>query len=120
MDFLMTPEGWTGEETAMMQTVADAIGWASIIWAVGFALLALLLTLLAARVVRREAFWCPGVRREVEVEFEDTGLLGFRRRDVLTCSALEHPGEITCGRDCLRAGGRVRLPFDPPYRLRRA
>ena len=120
MDFLMTPEGWTGEETAVMQTAANAMGWASFIWAAGFALLALALTLLATRVVRRRAFWCPGIGREVEVEFEDLGVFGFRRHDVLTCSAFEDPHEVTCGRDCLRAEGRARLPFDPPYHIRRA
>ena len=119
MDFLMMPKEWAGEETAVVQTAADAMGWTAFIWAAAFAL-ALLLTLLAARVVRRRAFWCPGAGREVEVEFEDRGLLGFRRHDVLTCSAFEHPDEITCGRDCLRAEGRVRMPFDPPYRIRRA
>ena len=120
MDFLMMPEGWSGEETAMIQTAADAMGWAAFIWAAAFVLVALILTLLATCVVRRRAFWCPGVGREVEVEFEDRGLLGFRRHDVLTCSAFEHPHELTCGRDCLREEGRVGMPFDPPYRIRRA
>jgi hypothetical protein len=120
MDFLLMSEGWNGEEAAVVRTAADTIGWAFLVWAVGFVLLALLMTMVATRVVRRMAFWCSGVAREVEVEFEDRGLFGFRRREVLTCSAFECPSEITCGRECLRAEGHVRLPFDPPYRIRRA
>ena len=120
MDFLMTPEGWHGQEVAVIQTVADAMGWGSFAWAVGFALLALLLTIFARRVVRRRAFWCPGAAREVEVDFEDRGLFGFRRRGVLACSAFERPGEVTCERHCVHADGRLPLPFDPPYRIRRA
>lgn len=120
MDFLMTPEGWDGGEVAVVQSVADAMGWASLAWAAGFVLLALLLTIFATSVVRRRAFWCPGVAREVEVDFEDRGVLGFRRRGVLTCSAFEHPDEVTCERQCVHAEGRLSLPFDPPYRIRRA
>jgi hypothetical protein len=116
----MTPEGWTGEEVAVVRSAAEAMGWASFAWAVGFALLTLALTVVATRVVKRRAFWCSGAGRDVEVEFEDWGLLGFRRHDVLSCSAFEHPDEITCGRACLHAEGRVPLPFDAPYHIRRA
>ena len=96
MDFVMMREGWTSEETAVVQTVADAMGWVSLAWALGFVLLALVLIVFATQVVRRRAFWCAGVDREVEVEFVDRGVPGFRRRSVLSCSAFEHPGEITC------------------------
>ena len=120
MDFLMVSEGWTGEETAIVQGAADILGWAAIVWAVGFVLLALALVMCATRVVRRQAFWCPGAGRDVEVELEGLGLLGFRRHDVLSCSAFEHPGEITCARGCLNAEGRVKVPFDPPHRIRMA
>jgi hypothetical protein len=120
MDFLMMPEGWDAQAVVEVQTAADVMGWISLAWVVGFALVALALTVFATCVVRRRAFWCPGAGREVEVEFEDRGLLGFRRHDVLTCSAFEHPGEVTCGRGCLHDEGRVPMPFDPPYHIRRA
>lgn len=120
MDFLMTPEGWDGGEVALVQTMADAMGWASFISAVGFVLVALVLTVFATRVLRRRVFWCPGVGREAEVEFEDLGVAGFRARNVLTCSVFENPREITCRRACRATGGRVGLRFDPPYRIRQA
>ena len=120
MDFVMTPGGWTGEETEVIRSVAEAMGWASLAWAVAFVLLALGLTLLATQVLRRRAFWCPGVGREVEVEFQDRGLLGFRARSVLSCSAFEDTREITCDRACVTEEGRVQFAFDPPYHIRRA
>lgn len=91
MDFLMTPEGWGGQEVAAIQTAADVIGWASLAWAVGFALVALLLTIFATRVVRRRAFSFLGAAREVEVY----------------------------GRHCVGAHGRLRISFGPPFRIRR-
>src|SRR5262245_57036235 len=118
MDVLMMPEGWDAQEVVVVQTAADVMGWLSLAWVVGFVLVALALTVFATRVVRRRAFWCPGAGREVEVEFEDRGVLGFRRHEVLSCSAFEHPREITCGRACRNAEGHMHVPFNPPHRIR--
>jgi hypothetical protein len=41
---------------------------------------------------RRRRFWCPLHRREVEVEFDERGLPGFRRQvAVKSCSVFDPP-----------------------------
>lgn len=63
-----------------------------------------------SEVVRRRRVWCPIYRREVEVEFAERGLPGFRDAvAVQTCSAFEDPTRPTCERVCLDPARR-RLP----------
>jgi hypothetical protein len=118
MDLAMGADGWSVEEP-WVRSAADVLGWAVMGWGVGITLVALLMLVLVTRVVRRRRFWCAPAHREVEVEFEERGLLGFRQRTaVLSCSAFDCPGEISCRRQCLRSEGLVRLPMDPPLRIR--
>lgn len=112
MDLAFGPDGGTVQEV-WVRSVADVLGWTVLGWGVVFATAALLMLVLVTRVVRRRRFWCAGADRDVEVEFEERGLLGFRRRTLLSCSAFECPGEITCRRQCLKSETRVRLPLDP-------
>ena len=117
MDLAIGADGWSVEE-AWVRSAADVLAWTILSWGVGLAMVALLMLVLVTRVVRRRRFWCAPALREVEVEFEERGLLGFRQSTaVLSCSAFECPGEISCGRQCLRAEGRVRVPVDFPYRV---
>jgi len=118
MDFAMGSDGWNVQEP-WVRSAADVLGWTILGWGVAIIMVALLMLVLITRAVRRRRFWCAPAHREVEVEFEERGLLGFRRPTaVLSCSAFECPGEISCRRQCLRSEGRVRLPMDPPYRIR--
>jgi len=60
-------------------------------------------------VVRRRRIWCPVYRHEVEVEFVEWGLPGFRDPvAVRSCSAFEEPTRITCARLCLDPSRRTR------------
>ena len=60
-----------------------------------------LLVFLPRRVQHRR-FWCPVRRRDVEVEFEEAGLPGFRQAvAVKSCSAFDPPTAVRCRRRCL-------------------
>jgi hypothetical protein len=51
--------------------------------------------------------WCPGAARVVEVEFAEVGPAFLRRQvGVLDCSAYDHLGLISFGRECLDPGYR--------------
>lgn len=54
------------------------------------------------RKLRRRHFWCVARRRDVEVEFEERGLPGFRLAvDVKSCSAFDPPTAVACRHRCL-------------------
>ncbi len=60
------------------------------------------LAVLFSRTTRRRRFWCVQSRREVEVEFEEHGLPGFRRAvAVKSCSVFDPPTAVSCRRRCL-------------------
>jgi hypothetical protein len=62
---------------------------------------------------RRRRFWCPFYRREVEVEFAERGLSGFRRQlGVESCSVFDPPTAVECARRCLDPV--YRRQWDPP------
>jgi hypothetical protein len=118
MDLVFETDGWQVQEP-WVQSAADIFAWAVLSGGLVITMVALLVLVLVTRVVRRRRFWCAPANRDVEVEFEERGLLGFRRRTaVLSCSAFECPGEISCRRHCLSAEGQVRLPMNPPYWIR--
>ncbi len=100
---LEIPEAW-------VQSVANAFAWGIRGWAV-FVAIVLFLGMLAMT-VRRRRFWCDQARSEVEVEFEEHGLPGFRRASaVLSCSVFEPPTAVHCPRACLDRHMRVRVPM---------
>jgi len=100
---LEIPEAW-------VQSVANALAWGILGWAV-FVAIVLFLGMLAVT-VRRRRFWCDQARREVEVEFEEQGLPGYRRPTaVLSCSVFEPPTAVQCRRACLDRDMRVRVPM---------
>jgi hypothetical protein len=62
---------------------------------------------------RRRCFRCPLMRREVEVEFRERWLLGFRRSATPDrCSAFEVPTAIECARPCVDSA--FRLQWESP------
>ena len=68
---------------------------------------------LCGTVRRRRGFRCPLMRREVEVEFLECWLLGFRRSTAVTCcSAFEVPTAIECRRRCV--DGSFRRQWESP------
>jgi hypothetical protein len=105
-----------GSEGMLVQSIADAVGWGLVYLAL---VLAILLVLLVERVCRRRRFWCAQVGREVEVEFEEAGLPGFRHPvAVRGCTEFDPPTAVACNRRCLDANLRARLPMRPPLRWR--
>ena len=89
--------------------------WGLFVWAAGAAIFALLLFPMMGRVVRRRHFWCRRAQGEVEVEFEERGLAGFRRAvAVRSCSLFDPPTDVRCGRSCLTQEVRLRLPMTLP------
>ncbi len=110
MDWLL---GWTSTEVraAWAEGFAD-IGW----WATLAALLFLFpLFVLFSRASRQRRFWCPEARREVEVEFEEHGIPGFRRAvAVKRCSVFDPPSAVICHRRCLDADFRRQWPSALP------
>lgn len=65
----------------------------------------------SSKTVRPRQFWCPGMRRDVEVAFEESGPPGFRRAlRVVECSAFECKSAVSCQRRCLDPTRR------PPFR----
>lgn len=61
----------------------------------------------------RRRFWCDWCARDVEAEFEEEGLPGFRRSvAVRSCTAFDPPAAIECPRRCLDP--TYRKPFPSP------
>jgi len=95
--------------------VGAALSWSVFVWCAGAMVFALLLLPIAGRVIRRRHFWCQRAGDQVEVEFEESGLMGFRRPvAVRSCSVFDPPTAVTCGRSCLRREVRLRLPMTLP------
>lgn len=87
--------------TAWLQGVANLTAWTIPLW-ITLALLVVLIPLVVARTVRRHGFWCRLAGREVEVDFEERGLPGFRRAlAVRACSRFDPAGAVDCDRRCL-------------------
>ncbi len=109
MDWPVESLGWDIQE-AWVQSAANALAWGIFGWGVLVGVL-VLLTMWAIR-VRRRRFWCEGVQREVEVDFEERGLPGFQRPTaVLSCSVFDPPTAVSCRRECLDPDARVRVPI---------
>jgi hypothetical protein len=110
VDWPMAAPGWDLQEVWVES--ANAFGWGVLIWAGAVATLAVLLLPMATAVVRRRRFWCARAQREVEVEFEERGLIGVRRAvAVLSCSVFDPPAQVRCRRSCLDRDVRLRLPM---------
>jgi hypothetical protein len=93
----------------------NMFGWGFLIWAGAVAIFAVLLLPIATQAVRGRRFWCARVRREVEVEFEEHGLIGFRRAvAVRSCSVFDPPTQVGCRRSCLDQDVRGLLPMTLP------
>jgi hypothetical protein len=91
------------------------VGWGVLIWAAVALTLVVLLLPIATRAVRRRRFWCDRVEGEVDVEFEEHGLIGFRRAvAVRSCSVFDPPTGVSCRRSCLGHDVRARLPMTLP------
>lgn len=96
------------EQVPVVEVIVQAVVTAQI---AAFILLSLLLLFSApflwGTVRRRRSFRCPLVRHEVEVEFEERLLLGFRRSvGVRSCSVFEPPTAIECQRRCVDSAFR--------------
>ena len=112
------PSGWSDGAVAAAtwtQAITDALGWGMLA-----ALLFLApLVVLFCRVIRRRRFWCAHNRREVEVEFVERGLPGFRHAvSVRSCSVFDPPTAVECRRGCLDADVR-RQPWAPAVPITR-
>lgn len=95
--------------------LGSALSWAVVVWCAVATIFALLLLPIADRVIRRRHFWCQRAGDQVEVEFEESGLPGFRRPvAVRSCSVFDPPTAVTCGRSCLACEVRMRLPMTLP------
>lgn len=113
MDWPLSATGGDLQE-AWVQA-SSVFGWAVLLWAGVAAILALVLVPIVTRAVRRRHFWCERAGSEVEVEFEEHGLVGFRRAvAVLRCSVFDPPTDVSCRRGCLKREVRVRLPMTLP------
>ena len=106
------PSVWSDEAVvaaAWTQGITDALGWgmlAALVFLVP-------LVVLFSRVIRRRRLWCAQNRREVEVEFEERGLPGFRYAvSVRSCSVFDPPTAVECRRSCLDADVR-RQKWEP-------
>jgi heme exporter protein D len=113
VDWPIASPGWDIQE-AWVDSVA-MVGWGVLIWAGVAATLAVLLLPIATQAVRRRRFWCARAQREVEVEFEEQGIIGFRRTvAVRSCSVFDPPTQVHCRRFCLDQAVRVRVPMTLP------
>ena len=113
MDWPIASPGWDVQEA--WAESATMVGWGVLIWAGVAATLAVLLLPIATQAVRRRRFWCARAQREVEAEFEERGLIGFRRAvAVLSCTVFDPPTQVRCRRSCLDQDVRVRLPMTLP------
>ena len=110
MDWPIASPGWVVQ--VVWADRASMLGWGLLIWAGVGATLAVLLLPIATEAVRRRRFWCARVQREVEVEFEEHGLIGFRRAmAVRSCSVFDPPTEVGCRRSCLDRDARALTPM---------
>lgn len=92
---------------AWLQGLADALGPGLILMGVVLTGLLFLVPLNVPRVVHRRCFWCAQARRDVEVEFEESGLPGFRRAlAVRRCSVFDPASAVRCKRRCLDSAFR--------------
>jgi hypothetical protein len=110
------PGVWPVDEVreAWVRGVSDVFSWALI---AALLFLAPLLVLFSSA-IRRRRFYCAQNGREVEVEFEEHGLPGFRRAvAVRSCSMFDPPTAVECGRRCLDSG--FRRQWEPPLPVRR-
>ena len=92
--------GWSGLEAGdrWIQSFTDVLGWGTL----GALLFLFPLVVVFSRATRRRHFWCAQARREVEVEFEEQGLPGFRHtRNVKNCSVFDPSTGVSCNRRCL-------------------
>jgi heme exporter protein D len=113
MDWPMASPGWDVQE-AWVENM-NMFGWGLLIWAAVAATLAVLLLPIVNQAVRRRRFWCVQAEGEVEVEFEERGIIGFRRAvAVRSCSVFDPPTQVHCRRSCLDGDVRVRLPMTLP------
>jgi hypothetical protein len=113
MDWPIASPGWDVQETWV--STVNLFGWGVLIWAGIVATLALVLLPIVSRTVRRRHFWCSRAQGEVEVEFEEQGIFGFRRAvAVRSCSLFDPPTQVQCRRSCLHRDVRVRLPMTLP------
>ena len=110
MDWPIASPGWD-VQVAWVER-ASMLGWGLLIWAGVAATLVVLVLPIALDVVRRRRFWCLRAQREVEVEFEEHGLIGFRRAvAVRSCSVFDPPTEVGCQRSCLDRDARALTPM---------
>ena len=110
MDWPIASPGWDAQVVWVDR--ASMLGWGLLIWAGVAATLAVLLLPIVTQAVRRRRFWCPRAQREVEVEFEEHGLIGFRRAvAVRSCSVFDPPMHVHCRRSCLDQDARALLPM---------
>jgi hypothetical protein len=64
-------------------------------------------------------FWCPLVRREVDVEFATRGWFGLRRPSaVRRCSVFNPPEAVHCDRRCVSSSFRKQWDAALPVRSR--
>ena len=101
--------GWSGLEAGdgWVQSFTDVLGWGTL----GALLFLVPLVVVFSRATRRRHFWCAQERREVEVEFEEQGLPGFRHtQNVRSCSVFDPPTAVRCHRDCLNPDTRLLVP----------
>lgn len=92
--------GWSGLEAGdgWVQSFTDVLGWGTL----GALLFLVPLVVVFSRATRRRRFWCAQERREVEVEFEEQGLPGFRHtQNVKSCSVFDPSTGVSCNRRCL-------------------
>jgi hypothetical protein len=98
MDWVLGSSGLDIGAMWGVQNVTDVLGWGLL----GALLLLVPLVVLFSRATRRRRFWCAQSRREVEVQFTESGFPGFQcSRSVKRCSVFEPETEISCNRRCL-------------------
>ena len=108
--------GWPVEQVreGWVQGLTDVFSW-GLILAVLF-LVPLLVVFSSG--IRRRQFYCAQSGREVEVEFEERGVPGFRCDvAVRSCSVFDPPTAVDCQRRCLNSD--YRRQWEPPLPLRR-
>jgi hypothetical protein len=114
MDFPIGSPG-IGSSRVLSQSAADAYGWIIVGFVLAIAIVACVALAAGVFIIRRH-FWCASTEREVEVNFLETGFPGFRRPvAVRRCSMFDPSTEMTCSRDCLDRGVRVKLPMAPLF-----
>lgn len=90
---------WSGEAVA---EIAGSDGGSAAWLFLAYLILGVAFCLFVMDRAMRRSFWCPGSRRDVEVEFEARGLPGLRRIvGVKACSVFDPPTGVHCDRRCL-------------------